>query len=497
MVNGPDPHHLAALITFATLQTEYQVARDAHTKHFSQEDSMFYEVKPKIRTFPILDTFARISVSQERSESIAIALQLHRESQVVHLTIAGNDPVRGDLAGHLTKIWGKLQVLSSEYAKRERRIGECGENGGTNSNETVRSIIVAIFREIHEFSIQKLVKRVKKWWRDLVILVQELCKRRGGQLQGIELNLMHVVTGFAEGLLLLDRLRNKEETPLTEIEWETIYKESAWAYSKARLVLADGNGSGCENLAKEFQDTHPGRPFQLRRALEKLTSLTRHAQWLTAYAKSPHLRFSLRYQLSVSVVPQQTRTVILPTSQDNWNSILEAVGVEFKNHRGSDSRLLFEHFHEINHQCPVHCECKVIQHLEAKHKNQWDIVAPCSYIAVSKPTCAACKIWIEAFNRLGGRKFHVRGSDDGKWVWPWAMPTLKEESLEESLVGEFSEQYLVSQRVVSFEWDWSRSLQPSSWSSTGGAYCRPTEAELLVSPEARLRMLDRYISLTP
>ncbi|CUS08969.1 unnamed protein product [Tuber aestivum] len=491
MANGLDPHYLAALMNFATAQTGYQVAHDPDEDYLWPEDTIIYEPKPKIRTFPILDTFASISVSQEKSESIAIALQFHRQEQAVHLTIAGNDAVRGDLAEHLMKIWGKLQVLSSEYAHQEGRIGECGANGA-NPNETVRSTTVEIFRAIHEFSFQKLVKRARKWWPDLLILVQQLYKRRGGQLQGIDLNLLHAATGFYEGLRLLGRLRNKEETPLTEIEWETIYKESALAYSKARLVLADGNGSGCENLANEFQDVHPGSPFQLRRALEKLTALTRHAQWLIAYAKSPHLRSSLRYQLSVSVVPNQTRTVILPTSQGDWDSILEALGVEYEHDHGeSDSRLLFENFHETNHLCPVHCESKVIQHLEAKHGNQWDIVAPGSYIAVSKPTCAACKIWIEAFNRLGGRQFHIRGSDDGKWVWPWGMPTLKEDTLEESLVREFSKQYLESQRVASLKRERSRCQQLGYWSPMGVAIERMIDPELPLTGEVMLKLLSQ------
>jgi len=73
-----------------------------------------------------------------------------------------------------------------------------------------------------------------------------------------------------------------------------------------------------------------------------------------------------------------------------------------------------------NWKCPVHCECRLIQYLKTRRGDQWDRVPPFNYIGVSKLSCGACHIWMEASNEYG-QKFYTRGSH-GKWYWPWGIP---------------------------------------------------------------------------
>ncbi|KAG0126361.1 hypothetical protein HOY82DRAFT_628380, partial [Tuber indicum] len=89
---------------------------------------------------------------------------------------------------------------------------------------------------------------------------------------------------------------------------------------------------------------------------------------------------------------------------------------------------LSQRFRFENYECPVHCECALIQYLQVNQHNEWDNISAFSYIGVSKLRCSACRTWIEAFNKQGGPQFYTRGSH-GKWYWPWGLP--REESLEE------------------------------------------------------------------
>ena len=188
-------------------------------------------------------------------------------------------------------------------------------------------------------------------------------------------------------------------------------------------------------------------PFRLRRALEKLTSLTRHIECLISFANSPRLRPALQYHMSISTVLGQTHTVELPKTQEEWKLFLEVttaeilqspeVSDETLQSSGVYSKKLAGAFEKKAYVCPVHCECALVQHLTVKHNDAWDNVPAFNYIGVSKLSCSACRIWLESFNEVspGQRKFYTRGSH-GKWYWPWGMP-MAEESNGEVTVEEF------------------------------------------------------------
>jgi len=96
-------------------------------------------------------------------------------------------------------------------------------------------------------------------------------------------------------------------------------------------------------------------------------------------------------------------------------------------------------FLPVQEDCPVHSECLLIQYLGIKDGSEWDNVPPFNYIGASKPSCSACFQWIEAFNKLGGRKFYTRGSQ-GKWSWPWGMAEV--EGVREGLVKKVYKEYI-------------------------------------------------------
>lgn len=113
-----------------------------------------------------------------------------------------------------------------------------------------------------------------------------------------------------------------------------------------------------------------------------------------------------------------------------------------------DAQKLVEKFAKSIWQCSAHCESALIQYLATKHGDSWDHVPAFNYIGVSRLSCGACGVWLEAFNKVSRQKFYTRGSH-GKWYWPWAMPKANESlgevvpwgSLGEILAGILSDQY--------------------------------------------------------
>jgi len=217
---------------------------------------------------------------------------------------------------------------------------------------------------------------------------------------------------------------------------------------------------------------HPGEePFPLRRALEKLTSLPRHIASLYGFAHSRRLQPALRYRLSIAAVPKEAHNVLLPPSLKDWESFLVAACGGRYDFQKTYAVELAEMFKSGKCVCPVHCECKLIQSLQTRLGNQWDNVPPFTYIGVSKLSCGACRIWMEAFNERSGRKFYTRGSH-GKWDWPWGVPgpgggvanAMAQRVLDEYHV------YLKNQKLL-------RSYSESTGASSEGAQHRLSDDE--------------------
>jgi len=209
-------------------------------------------------------------------------------------------------------------------------------------------------------------------------------------------------------------------------------------------------------------DHHSEDPFPLRCALEKLTSLPRHIETLFGFAHSPRLMPALRYRLFISAVLKKTHTVQLPASPEEWSSFLEVACHKRYDFQKTQAVELTKTFGSKKWVCPVHCECGLIRYFHTRGGNQWDHVPPFNYIGVSKLSCSACRISMEAFNEQGGRKFYTRGLHR-KWYWPWGIPRA-----DGPLVG------LMAQKVLDKYLDLAvqklqRSVSESSSVSSDGA----------------------------
>ncbi|KAG0138520.1 hypothetical protein HOY82DRAFT_666380 [Tuber indicum] len=164
---------------------------------------------------------------------------------------------------------------------------------------------------------------------------------------------------------------------------------------------------------------------------------------LISIAHSPRLRHALQYALSISIVPEQTRTVNLPESQGQWQSILEAACTERADWKREKAEEPLKRFELEEGVYPPHPECGLIQYLEVKWDCPWDDIPPLTYIGVSRPSCSACRNWITAFNGLGGQQFYIE-STSGKWRWPWVVP-IGQDSLGKIMARKVSREYLAYQ----------------------------------------------------
>ncbi|KAG0128493.1 hypothetical protein HOY82DRAFT_24952 [Tuber indicum] len=418
MADELDPHRMVALMSciFPGLQTaQHGIVDNYHVN---------------VGTIPILDALAHICVSQEDAQGVAVALQLDSRNKRIRLVLAENKEVQSGLVDHLTSVLGKLQNLSDEYAKwRTEELEDPVANSPPIPPKVANHLRVEIFRDIYQYSLKKQMKRIKKWWRRLGGFISEMLQRRTvGNLEHLERILYDAVVALLLVVELVCRLDRDTENTLTQDEWEGVYLRSRWVNENAKIVLDVDSGLNCEALALEIHDGHSKDPFPLRRALTKLTSLSRHIDSLIGFAHSPRLRPTLQYEISIFPVPNQPRNVRLPTSRKEWESFLETAYGDHESSQEANAVKLSQRFRFENYECPVHCECALIQYLQVNQHNDWDNISAFSYIGVSKLSCSACRTWIEAFNQQGGPQFYTRGSH-GKWYWPWGLP--REESLEE------------------------------------------------------------------
>ncbi|PUU77574.1 hypothetical protein B9Z19DRAFT_1085909 [Tuber borchii] len=387
-----------------------------------------------VRIFPVLDALSSISVSREKSQVIAVGLQMNHETNEIRLLIADNHHVSQALLHHLNKVWRKLQSLSDRYAEHRVRTGR-SENPqyqvvSPDIPIQVAALKVEIFRDVYLYSLQKQMRRVDKWFQRLGKFVRALLERRGpSNLDDFEQNLSDTVIVLLIALKLVCKLRDNPETPLTDTEWAVVCSHSMAANENVGGLLADRNESGCEILAEELKDDfHTGNPpeaFALRRALVKLTALPQHIETLFGFAHSPRLRPALQYSMSIVGVPGRCRNAELPSKQAGWAQFLKTIwGEEHRWHKNVAWELAGKKwFAAQKYMCMIHCECKLIHYLETSHASRWDNVARFPYLGVSKLSCGACRIWISSFNELGGRQYYTRGSHD-KWYWPWGMPIM-------------------------------------------------------------------------
>ena len=296
MADQLDPHHLVALMCY-----EFRGKQDGSDRRLNPPSDLTSGIVnhhgTNVRTRPVMDALAHISVSQPDFQVVAIALQLKHGTKEIRLTIAENQDVGDTLVNHLYNIWGKLQALSDEYAGQRaegQRAEAWDENRGTEELDgdpipsppiplgVGQPLKLEIFREVYQYCLKKHMKRVKKWYGGLSDFTKELDKHHTSvDLRGLEQNLSEAVIALVLALELVFKLFRRD---LTNDEWEEVYWQSMLANKSAELVLADRHGLGCEKLARELKGMPPLLPISFTVLTFNLTSLLYQATILETHS---------------------------------------------------------------------------------------------------------------------------------------------------------------------------------------------------------------------
>ncbi|KAG0137749.1 hypothetical protein HOY82DRAFT_647090 [Tuber indicum] len=452
-----NPYHLVALMSYIFFRREDGSPRRLDSSFPKLRYGIVDNHETNFRTILIIDAVAHICVSEKKGQIFAVTIQLDPVKEEARLMIAENNEVASALILHLNKIWGMLQALSSEYAEERIPKSEVHQLSSAYHvelplrpaespempEEVGISLKIEIFRDIYLYSMAKQISRITKWWERLCQFMDRLHELRlEADLERFEQDVYYLVLALSL-VDLVERHYNCPGNPTMDEEREEVYFHATMVNQYANRVLADRQGPACEILARKLQVDHSQEPFPLRRAIEGLTSRSRHIDAVFGFAHSPRLRPSLQYRILICRIQKQTRIMGLPSTLEEWNSILHAGrGEHDDSFRELSPVKLLKRIGSKEWVCPVHCECGLIPYLQTKQGSNWDNVPTFGYIGVSKLSSSSCRIWTETFNEQSGPQFYTRGSH-GKWYWPWGARRVGELSVEaDSLDKKMAEKVL-------------------------------------------------------
>ncbi|RPA94023.1 hypothetical protein L873DRAFT_1846811 [Choiromyces venosus 120613-1] len=121
MADKLDPHHLVALMNYVFRTKQDGSSRRFDPTSINPEYGVTNKHKTNIRTFPILDAIASISVFKDKSQVVAVALQLNSKEREIRLTIAENQEVEPRVVHHLDSVWESCKPYRTSLRRKEDR----------------------------------------------------------------------------------------------------------------------------------------------------------------------------------------------------------------------------------------------------------------------------------------------------------------------------------------------------------------------------------------
>ncbi|PUU81811.1 hypothetical protein B9Z19DRAFT_1062375 [Tuber borchii] len=458
----------------------------------------------KKRTFPILDALASICVSNPEKQVVALGLQLKLSEGKLCLTIAQNEQVKSGLVNYLQQVWSMLQGMSVKFKAKRSALGQTAESeqyrrvSPNIPDDVAWDSRIRLFRCIYLYTRDKNQKRVKKPLDTLAEFMERFYKSQGTQHTGSRADLDFAFRALRGAYKNFD---SKVTVPQDDRFWESLYallEEATCAVTR----IIQNHPVFCSVLVNEValdNERKNSVVFDLGHALQKLTSQHRNIQCLIAFANSPRLQSVLGCQLTIITVPANPkRPIALPLLAVNWKEIIQTMVPPHKSVGGKwvekeAASLVSALAKHRNVNAPVHCECALIEYYtkgakstrglnrvpkvsnattvplgyrceenrqpasgradewkvvgrkegsarSVKVSDQWKLVPPFNYIGVSKLSCAACQMWMDGYNKRGGKTFYTRGSH-GKWYFPWATPRVGERELSHYMISEITRTY--------------------------------------------------------
>jgi len=164
MTTELDLHHLVVLMSFVYCRKSDSSSRKYDNSIRKPKFAFVDDDMINFHTCYILDALAHLSVSQERSQVVALGLQFNQATNQARLIVAKNTNVADSLISHVKDIWGNLQELSNIYDLQRRMRSEVlqlvSPDMGVDVGESLKK---KIFGDIYQYSWKKQANQIAKW----------------------------------------------------------------------------------------------------------------------------------------------------------------------------------------------------------------------------------------------------------------------------------------------------------------------------------------------
>ena len=171
-------------------------------------------------------------------------------------------------------------------------------------------------------------------------------------------------------------------------------------------------------------------PCSLQRAVEKLCTIHNQVGILIRFAFCARTRFML-YESTLVITPvkldapKNKNKQPIPSTETGWSKVLQGIfdrqDLQFDgspeeaqaNQKSIFSKALAQK------SCRVeHCECLLVAYL-LRHNSPIAVL----YIGLSKLSCKACFLWLQAVGEVTGCNFNSKGCHN-EWYPGWSTPAL-------------------------------------------------------------------------
>ncbi|KAI0693924.1 hypothetical protein C8T65DRAFT_759763 [Cerioporus squamosus] len=226
-------------------------------------------------------------------------------------------------------------------------------------------------------------------------------------------------------------------------------------------------------MSSSFEPLRPAGNF-----LAFLDFLARHARFRVSGIHSGDSCTVVTEIIAIYTIKQSPLHATVDVTVDNLRNALGPVQEIDDNNLEEflDSRFSKVRDKEVPVNGHIHCECTVLARLDELWRTGVPIIP---YVGLSKPSCAICHSFFEAYRKVTGQV--VKTWDTNGRMVPWRCPTIEDLAGDESVRSELSRQLRIL--LVANVEHYGKRSSTSLWGTTSSddvlPSIRPTFEDLM------------------
>ncbi|KAK2802655.1 hypothetical protein FQN50_007263 [Emmonsiellopsis sp. PD_5] len=374
------------------------------------------------RLTKLLDSLAGLFVSNADHEVIATAVRVGKISQKITVMISSNTTIPPATCEHATWIWRALREISFRYHKLYPE--ESSPTQDIKDQELLNQLSEFRYKCLR-FNFAKIQKRVNGEFPlfeklDLTVFDED-----------------HPLRQCSKAIFALEKYFTRNEGAVYGKPDENNTK--AWNLMKIWFRICQTgveyiskNGLTPEERLRLSAFPHWGSYFK------KITYAMDQVDDILKASMSPKCRHLFHYKFNLSLVPAaMSKAHTVPQSAKDWEDVLERA-LSRRNKSQLDNYLVVPELkllkmsaitkdsaylcqEQIDQDLATHCEVELLLHIARLESENPSLAKAYPYLAVSKPSCYGCHLFILAYNRIHETHFMTRGRQR-KFSWPWQFP---------------------------------------------------------------------------